>query len=218
MLKIDLHVHTQYSDGDKINKILKYATLRGIDGVAITDHNTTKGIKSIKKKDILIIPGVEIKSEIGHFLILGVQEETYFKDTSFDEITDYCKENDCVLVFAHPAISLIIKGRKIIKKLNKHKSSINAIEVFNSLYPMFKIMSRLSLSLAYSLGDVALVAGSDAHHASSVGKCYTLIDAEEEVDEVLKAIKNKKTIPKGEPSFLFQRLPIIPLTLKSMLV
>jgi len=43
-LKIDLHVHSAYSDGlGDIHDILKTARLKGLDGLAITDHDTLKG-------------------------------------------------------------------------------------------------------------------------------------------------------------------------------
>ena len=38
-MKVELHVHTSYSDGDAIDKILCYARKRRLDAIAITDHD-----------------------------------------------------------------------------------------------------------------------------------------------------------------------------------
>ena len=46
MTKIDFHVHTSYSP-DAFNdpfKIVKHAKRKGLDGIAITDHNNLKAI------------------------------------------------------------------------------------------------------------------------------------------------------------------------------
>ena len=40
-LKIDLHVHTEYSDSKgRLEDVVRTALRKGLDGIAITDHNT----------------------------------------------------------------------------------------------------------------------------------------------------------------------------------
>jgi len=39
----DLHMHTQWSDGDDLNKVLDRALDRGLDAIAITDHDEIEG-------------------------------------------------------------------------------------------------------------------------------------------------------------------------------
>jgi len=48
-LKIDLHIHSQYStDGlSKPESIVKRAKKKGLDGIAITDHNNTQAWKPL---------------------------------------------------------------------------------------------------------------------------------------------------------------------------
>lgn len=80
MIKLDPHIHTLYS-GDSKNipdDIVKIAKKRGLDAIAITDHNTIKGYEVIAKRnieDILIIPGIEISTREGHIVALGITEE-----------------------------------------------------------------------------------------------------------------------------------------------
>jgi hypothetical protein len=67
--KVDLHVHTSYSDGvySPYDIILK-AKQAGIDVISITDHDNINAIKEATKigeeMGIEVIPGVEISSEI----------------------------------------------------------------------------------------------------------------------------------------------------------
>ena len=65
-IKLDLHLHSIYS-GDSLIKpenAIKYAKKKGLDGFAITDHETLKAynllIKRKQYEDFIIIPGMEI--------------------------------------------------------------------------------------------------------------------------------------------------------------
>lgn len=61
----DLHIHTTYSDGAlSPEEIIDLATKKGMDGIAITDHDTVNGIESAlniskKHKKLYVIPGIE---------------------------------------------------------------------------------------------------------------------------------------------------------------
>ncbi len=75
--KIDLHVHTIYSDGSLTPKqVIELSKKTGVVAVAITDHDTTDGVeeavKEGAKSGIEVIPGVELSSE--------------FKDSAEEEI------------------------------------------------------------------------------------------------------------------------------------
>lgn len=66
--KLDLHVHTPASKcflGDSTpGQIVEAAIKAGLDGIAVTDHNTATGIDAIKEaakgKSLVVFPGVEI--------------------------------------------------------------------------------------------------------------------------------------------------------------
>jgi predicted metal-dependent phosphoesterase TrpH len=79
MLKLDLHIHSQYSeDGAGTPElIIKSLQKKGIHGMAITDHNTVEGsLKALKvaPKNFIVIPGVEISTADGHIIALNVKE------------------------------------------------------------------------------------------------------------------------------------------------
>lgn len=204
MLKADLHVHTSLSDGDDLKKILNYAKVKGLDVLAITDHNTLKSMRVAKcVEDPLIIPGIEIGYKFAHILILGVNENFKVK-LDFYEVIDSCEDNGYVTVLAHPAIFMVLTKDYIKKNYYKIKR-LNAIEIYNSMYPSFKLMRLLSEKLA-SIFNLAKVGGSDAHKAEHVGNCYTLLDSEKNIDDILQAIVKGKTRAYGSPSPLVERL------------
>src|SRR3990167_1868027 len=66
MLKYDLHMHTCYSKCSNLRPeiLLKTAKERGLNGIAVTDHNTIEGalrIKNLNKdKNFEVIIGEEI--------------------------------------------------------------------------------------------------------------------------------------------------------------
>lgn len=79
---IDLHTHTNYSDGELTpNELIRCAIKKNIGVLAITDHDTIEGIKQVNKNDSLIIDsgikiinGIELsaKTDHGRMHILGL--------------------------------------------------------------------------------------------------------------------------------------------------
>lgn len=76
---IDLHTHTNGSDGEKTpEELIDLAISKKITALAITDHDTVdsieKAVKYAKSKDILLIPGIEVEAQIkkGQMHILGL--------------------------------------------------------------------------------------------------------------------------------------------------
>ena len=80
-MKFDLHIHSNYSDGRaSVVEIINAAVRRGLDGIALTDHDNMRGIPAARryikeqKLDLILIPGVEVTTSEGHLLVLGVEE------------------------------------------------------------------------------------------------------------------------------------------------
>jgi len=73
MKNSDLHTHSYYSDGQISPKnLVRLAKKRGIKNLALTDHNSVKGIKEAIKEGekigVNVIPGIEIVAEGGEVL------------------------------------------------------------------------------------------------------------------------------------------------------
>lgn len=111
---IDLHIHSRFSDGtDTLDDIVEIAKGKNIPAFALTDHDTTLGIKEImekaEKENIRVIPGVEISSvsngQIIHILGYNIDIENsqlqellskignYFKETFYEHYSYLLKNN-----------------------------------------------------------------------------------------------------------------------------
>jgi hypothetical protein len=91
----DLHMHTANSDGNCASQSGKRvpcpvfvtaqaATQRGLDFIAITDHNATSQYNAMRELQpyfdrLLLIPGREITTFWGHFNIFGVTESIDYR-------------------------------------------------------------------------------------------------------------------------------------------
>ena len=65
---IDLHCHSNFSDGTlSPTQVVELAKQQGLSAVALTDHNTSLGLKEFmeagKEKDIITVPGCEFTTE-----------------------------------------------------------------------------------------------------------------------------------------------------------
>ncbi|MBI2934484.1 MAG: PHP domain-containing protein [Chloroflexi bacterium] len=89
LFKVDLHIHspvsTCHSDTVRPERgrvtqprdIIDKAIAAGLDAIAVTDHNTIKGLPSVidpaRGSSVRVIPGVEISAQGGHVLALWEQ-------------------------------------------------------------------------------------------------------------------------------------------------
>src|SRR5258707_447372 len=104
--KIDLHTHSFFS-GDGVSspeQNIASAKAKGLDGFALTDHNTNDGVtymleKGLMREDgmpvdnFLIIPGVEVTTAEGHLLCIGASLP-YLQGRSALEVCSLIHERD----------------------------------------------------------------------------------------------------------------------------
>lgn len=76
---IDLHTHTNGSDGEKTpEELIDLAIMKKITTLSITDHDTVdsieRAVEYAKNKRILLIPGIEVEAQVekGQMHILGL--------------------------------------------------------------------------------------------------------------------------------------------------
>jgi predicted metal-dependent phosphoesterase TrpH len=193
-VKVDLHVHTVYSPDSLITleQLVFWAKRRGLNAVAVTDHNRVEGaLKMAKETDFLIIPGTEVNSSDGHIVALNVHE-VIPRDISADETVERIHAAGGIAVACHPFA--LFKG-----SLGKHASGkFDAIETINASASPFKRSVRKAEEVAKRF-KLPRVAGTDAHYAPAIGYAYTLVDAEPRVDAVVKAIAAGHCQPFGTP-------------------
>jgi predicted metal-dependent phosphoesterase TrpH len=192
VLKIDLHVHTCYSsDGITTpREVVAYSRRRGLDGVAITDHDTVAGaLRLLGKVDLVIIPGIEITTLGGHILALNIKKPIP-SNLRISETIQRIHVAGGIAVWAHPVT--LLKGLRSTDT----NLDFDAIEVINSSNFPFSLTTHLSRKLAVRLNRPQ-IAGSDAHYGPEIGFAYTIIDADPDVDEIVHAIEKGAAIPFG---------------------
>lgn len=206
---IDPHIHTIYS-GDATGApidIIKRARIVGLDAIAIADHNTMKGSliaqKEVKDfKDILIIPAMEITSNKGHIVALGIDDEIK-KGLSPEETLELIHEMNGIAIVPHPFVRYRDGLFSKIKDLK-----VDAIETMNSRYIFgYSNWKAKKLSIEKNIPEIG---ASDSHFVGAVGSCVTDVDADFSVDDILKSIKAGKTNAYGD------RTPL-PLILKEVI-
>jgi len=190
-LKIDLHVHTCYSYDavTTLKEVVVYSKKRGLDGVAITDHDTLAGALKLQNSDLIVIPGIEITTRRGHLLALNVTTPIPPK-LDINETIQRIHEAGGIAVAAHP--TLFYKSAP-----SQRTASYDAIEVINSTAIPFQLFKRLNQKFATRL-NLPQTGGSDSHYAPEIGAAYTLIKADPDVDEIVRAIKRGATTPVGK--------------------
>jgi predicted metal-dependent phosphoesterase TrpH len=189
----DLHVHSNYSSDSIITpkEVVLYAKKRGLNAVAVTDHNQVEGARKIAgETDFLIIPGTEISSLDGHIVGLNVQE-VIPKGLNADETVDRIHQQGGVAIACHPFVFFKgCVGKHVTKKFD-------AVETKNASSFPYKSASRKADALADRLG-LPKVAGTDAHIGQAIGWAYTMVEAEPDAEAILKAIVAGRCQPFGE--------------------
>ena len=113
-MKIDCHCHTIYSKHwfwgyDALNtplEMIKAAIKKGLDGLAITDHNTVKGSLVGKKvakkyKNFILITGCEIRTKSCEVIALGIKENIS-PNLSLEETIEKIHDLGGIAVIPHP--------------------------------------------------------------------------------------------------------------------
>jgi len=192
-LKIDLHVHTCYSYDavTTLKEVVTYSKKQGLDGVAITDHDTLLGaLKLTQKTKLIVIPGIEITALGGHVLALNLTRSIPQK-LDLSETVQRIHEAGGIAVAAHP--TMVHKSA-----LGRQITSYDAVEVINSAAIPLSLFTYLNRKLATRL-KLPQIAGSDSHYAPEIGAAYTVIEADLDIDEIVQAIKGGATLPLGKP-------------------
>ena len=221
MYEVDLHAHTRFFHGHEraadyydpigVRLLAGAAGLRGLDGVATTNHDyyrafdfdggrasasrpnsgrpNASGPDSGQPNDTgpfaATIPGIEVTTTHGHVLVVGPDPPTRTEpgDLSPEETVELAHDRGCAAIVAHPYRNSTVK---------EVDADFDAIEI-NGKHPRTEEWVR---KLA-DRHDLPLVGGSDAHYPVEVGRAYTEIEADELTPEsVVSAIRDGRVGPK----------------------
>lgn len=195
--KWDIHIHSCHSadSRSRVDDIVRAAKMKGLDGIAITDHGSLGGYfeakPMAKKYGIGLVAGYEYKSAEGDLLVLGLPKMPKTTRLPAANVVEFAHRLGGVVIAAHPFDPF---RAGIGRLLLYDKLKVDAIETVNShcvIYGNFK-----AARVASALGR-AQVGGSDAHTAAEVGNAFTVFSGGGRRGGILNAIKSGRTRPAG---------------------
>jgi predicted metal-dependent phosphoesterase TrpH len=151
------------------------AEYRGLNVIAITDHNTMKGYIELKKNprlvvraekaNLCLIPGMEISSISCDLLCLFIENEPVLKpNLDADEVIDKLRsDNDALIILAHPGRGDVC--RSLVEK-------VDLVEVFNARSRVSSNLKAKTLGAKYHKQPIC---NSDAHFPWEIGVGRTII-------------------------------------------
>lgn len=198
MIKVDFHVHTDFSP-DSLFSLESLARLSREKKVvpAITDHNSLKAHSKAREKGIDFIPGIEINTLAGHLIAL-YPAESIPRDLSLGETLDRIKEQGALAYLPH----MYDAGRSGVVPEKQDIGKLDIVEIFNSrcLSSVFNTRAR-EFAEKHGLFQAA---GSDAHSPWEFANAYTILPDFETGNpkELLKALKSTGIQGKPTPFYL----------------
>jgi predicted metal-dependent phosphoesterase TrpH len=170
-MRVDLHCHTCYSRDSlsTFDELLRHMDRRGVEVVAITDHNVIAGALAFQRRapDRFLI-GEEVKTTRGELLALFITELVP-ADLSLEETVDRIHAQGGLVGASHPLDRL---RREAIgsEGLEAIHGQLDFLEVMNSRVILASDNRRAREKAArWGLPGSA---GSDAHAPFEVGRCY----------------------------------------------
>jgi predicted metal-dependent phosphoesterase TrpH len=166
---VDLHSHTLWSKDclTSFETIIRLCQARGVDRIAITDHNTAEGALAMQKlAPDLVIVGEEIMTTKGEILAYFLKESVP-RGLTPQETIKRLRDQGAVISVSHP-FDRLRKGAWEEADLLEIMHLVDAIEIFNSRC-LFKADNERAAAFARQ-HNLTSTAGSDAHTRPEYGK------------------------------------------------
>jgi len=203
-MKIDLHFHTIVSKDSAIPVSLttaKFIKKRGLDGIAITDHDSFAAVGRMSRllaaEGLAAIPGEEVRTPgKGEILCYFIQEP--IKPGPWEEVVDAARAQDGITILAHPFDYL--RGNWMAYFAGKHRdrlrrllTRVDGLEIYNArnYSPGGNKWARVRARE----GNMVGTAGSDAHNAFEIGCVFTQFDEGGNIDALRSCFKRNALVP-----------------------
>jgi predicted metal-dependent phosphoesterase TrpH len=204
-LRIDLHLHTTLSQDSivTLEDAIEGCRRLGLDGFAVTNHDVLTRIpeSALDDSGLIILPGIEIKAEgihIGAFDIHELIEGNLSLGETIDRIHD--QGGFAVICHAHSVLGTWLNRENIVE------AGFDLVEVANAYQFPYWMMVELNRRLARRL-RLPETGGSDSHIPDTVGRAYTVLEAEERSTEgVLDALRKGRCRGEGRGISLGERM------------
>ena len=202
-MKIDFHVHSKYSSDCfmKIDKIVETAKIKGLDGVAVVDHNQVGDFKQKFEDGFALIRGEEILTRGGEIIALNIDERIK-PFMSVEDTVDKINELGGTIILPHP----FCFWRKGSIFAYRNIKCPFAMEVMNGM-AYFDYENNLSEYIARK-NKLPVSAGSDAHRYKDIGRMYTALPNASSIDEILANLVSGKGVPHGSRASKFVHIKV----------
>src|SRR5690625_608900 len=168
--KGDFHTHTIYSDGEMTREDnMISAAKQKLDFFVATEHNLVP-TSWFSETEILVIPGIEVTSPLGHFNILSTSTSPFSNNRLKDMYTEEGMNKILTADYGNAVISInypfLTEWKWLLSETPLNK--IDTMEIWNDpTYPYnVKATERALLAWNYLLNDgynITGIGGSDSH-------------------------------------------------------
>ena len=186
-MRVELHCHTCFSQDSLMlpARVLEICRQRGIDKVAITDHNTVAGALQAAETDpTRVIVGEEIKTSKGELLAFFVRQEIP-SGLEPELAIERLRSQGAFISVSHPLDGLR-DGAWLMEDLRRILPLVDALEVFNAR-SWCSWSDRRAAGLAAEAGLLG-TAGSDAHTYAEVGRASVRMPDFQSAEEMRHAL------------------------------
>ena len=206
---VDLHMHTDHSPdcATPVDTLLATAKARGLDAVAVTDHNVISGALEARERanGIKVIVGEEIKTA-GQGEVIGLfLEELIPRGLSLHDTIREIRRQGGLVYVPHPFDRLhAVPG---YDHLLEHVEEIDAIEVFN---PRVAISAWNEEAARFAAKyRIAAGAGSDSHVAQGLGSVKIRMRDFDGPEEFLASLRDADIVRKRQSLLYVQALKFL---------
>lgn len=197
MGRVDLHVHTTHSKDatTTVRGVLKQASMRGLNVIAVTDHDEIRGSLEARELasqyNVEVVPGVEVSTKEGHLIALYV-DQPMPKGLSMIDTLVRIGDFGGIAIAPHPMNLLpgSLSMEAIVAAMADEKAQkvLKGIEVYNMGHEIF---NQDAQKFSHFL-PLSKVAASDSHVFWTVGVGYTEFPGKTAAD-LRRALENFST-------------------------
>jgi len=179
-----------------------YETLkrRGMDLVTVTDHDSIDAVEALRHhKDFFLSEEVSCNTEHGthlHMGVYGIEERDHIelqrRRDDMPRLIAYLNERRLLFSINHVFSGLT--GPRTAEDFEDFATKFPAVETRNG--QMLAVANRYAAAFAERHGRIVM-AGSDAHTMSALGRTYTSVPGARTAVEFLEGMKQGRSVAEG---------------------
>ncbi len=186
MLRVDLHLHSDFSHDGKssLDELVARARACGLDRIALTDHNTIEGaLNLVQMEPELAIAGEEIKTLEGEVIGLFITSRVS-PFLAAEDAMDLIHGMGGLTYLPHPLDRRRSNFRP--ERVVDLASRVDIIETFNPWCDA--AANQAAARLADELGKVTAT-GSDSHSADELGRSWMEMEPYASPEDFLEKLR-----------------------------